>query len=82
MIIMNEKDVEFMGRILPDDYTCEIRKDGVHCFSDKGIADDQGYDDHWDLIINAIRQHFTERFCEVFHQTSTYHRKFTVFLKK
>lgn len=85
---MNIEETKFMQRILGNDYICEPRENGVHCYSETGIADtftneeiERGQNDHWDIIMKAIRQEFKERFLEVFSQTSTKHKKFTVFIK-
>lgn len=75
------EETNYMSTLLPNDYTCEPRSNGVHCYSNKGIADDKGECDHWELIMLAIKNHFGDRFMEVFHQTSTYHKKFTVYLR-
>lgn len=76
------EETKWMKKLLPEDYTCEPRENGVHCYSNKGIADDKGYCDHWDLIVKAIKQKFGDRFMEIFHQTCTYHTKFTVYINK
>ena len=75
------KDALFMKKVLPDSYTCEDRDNGVHCYSDIGITDDKGYDEHWEYIYLAVQQEFGKRFMEVYFHTSTYHKRFTVFLK-
>ena len=81
---MNE-ETEFMKGILPTHYTCEPRDNGVHCHSQIGIKDtfkaSEAPDDHWELIMKAIKQKFGGRFMEVFSQVSTRHSKFTVFIK-
>jgi len=77
----NRTDLQFMQDLLPDHYTCEPRDNGIHCHSQIGIADDKGKCDHFDLIYKAIKQRFNKRFMEIFHQTCTYHKKFTVFIR-
>ena len=62
-------ETEWMEGLLPDDYICEQRENGVHCHSTKGIADDKGLCDHWDLICKAIKQKFGDRFMEIFYIT-------------
>jgi len=75
------EETKWMKNLLPDDYTCEPRENGVHCHSQEGIADDKGLCDHFDLICKAIEQKFGDRFMEIFHQTNTYHRRFTVYIR-
>jgi hypothetical protein len=38
-------------------------------------------DEHWGYIFQAIKQHFGERFQEVFHNTCFCHVDFTIYLK-
>jgi len=75
-------DKKLMERVLPAHYTCKLRPHGVHCVSSEGIREDQGYDDHWDLIVKAIKQNFGDRLQEIFHNTCTNHVDFTVYLKR
>jgi len=79
--MMNKEDVDFMKRILPKHYICEPREKGVHCYSNEGIPDDQGKDDHWEIIQKAIEQKFGDRLMEIFFQVSTNYMKFTVYLR-
>jgi len=37
--------------------------------------------EHWEYIFKAIKQHFADRFMEVFHQTCTNHITFIIHLK-
>ena len=83
------EDLEFMQRILPKDYICEPRQGGIHCHSETGIQDtfsvkeiDKGNNDHWNLIELAIKQKFGDRFMEIYFQTSTRCKKFTVYIRK
>jgi len=32
------EETEWIKNLLPKDYVCEPRKNGVHCYSDKGIS--------------------------------------------
>ena len=73
-----KEETEYLKKLLPSHYTCECRDNGVHCYSDKGINDDE----QWDYILQAIKKKFNDRLTEVYHQTCTNHVKFTVFLKK
>ena len=85
--IMGGTDVEFMQDIMGENYTCEHRANGVHCHSQIGIKDTfskeeikRGENDHWDIIERAIKQKFGDRFMEIFFQTNTRCKKFTVYL--
>ena len=80
---MNQ-DVIYMKKLLPDHYTVTESENGVHCKSSIGIkVNGKGEDEeHFEYIFMAIKQHFKERFQEVYHQTCTYHQSFTVYLKK
>lgn len=44
-------------------------------------VDDAEDDEHWGYIFKAIKQHFGERFLEVFHNTCFCHIDFTIYLK-
>lgn len=72
-------NVEIMKGILPSDYVCEERKDGVHCYSSIGIEDRT--DSEWNGIFGQIKKQFGNKFSEVFHQTCARHKRFTVYLK-
>ena len=82
-------ETEWIKSILPDHYTCESRENGVHCHSSIGINDDHMIgddynpetDDQFGLIVKAIEQKYGDRFMEIYHQTCTYHSKFTVYLR-
>jgi hypothetical protein len=75
-----EQETKYMKGLLPDDYVCEPRKNGVHCNSKIGIRGN-GPDEHWELIVKAIKQKYGKRFLEIFHQTCTHHKRFTVYFK-
>ena len=74
-------DTEYMQDLLPDYYKCEPRENGVHCFSeiDKGIDDCDP--EQWKFRMLAMERYFEGRLLEVYHQTCTNHREFTVYLK-
>jgi hypothetical protein len=38
-------------------------------------------EEHWGYIFNAIKQHFGERFQEVYHNTCYLHTDFTIYIK-
>lgn len=88
-------DIEFLKKILPAHYTVqESKKIGsVHCKSPKGLrlnpyvssagvtVDDAEDEEMWGYVFKAIKNHFADRFQEVFHNTCAWHCDFTVFLK-
>ncbi len=71
------KETEYIKNLLPSHYHCEPRVNGVHCHSTTGISDDE----HWELIILAIKKRYGDRFQEIFHQTCSNHYTFTVYIK-
>ena len=73
-------ETKYIKLMLPDHYTCEPRDNGVHCCSDIGINDitEEGW---WKVFIAAIQVRYEDRFMEIFHQTCTNHKEFTVFLR-
>lgn len=72
-------DADFMETILPDHYKCKEREHGVHCYSSEGIEERD--EEHWHYIMVAIKNHFKNRFQEVYHNVCTHHQDFTVYLK-
>lgn len=81
------EDIKFVKGILPDHYTVEESKKAgsIHCFSGTGIfADDDSSDDneHWGYVFKAIKNHFAERFQEVYHNVCSKHLDFTIYLRK
>lgn len=81
------KDIDFVVKILPSHYVVkESKKVGsIHCESPKGIrlsGRDIEDEEMWNYIIKAIKQHFGERFQEVFHNVCFLHTDFTIYLKK
>lgn len=80
------EEAEFMEKILPEHYTITAREKYVQCTSPTGIRKnifgyDEEDDEHWDFILNAIRQKYGARFQEVYHNTCTYHVNFSVYIK-
>lgn len=73
-----EEETKWIKSILPDDYICEPRTDGVHCYSFKGINDGE----LWEYFYKAVKQKYGDRFMEIYHQTYTNNLRFTVFLRK
>lgn len=81
-----ESDIEFVKEFLPNHYeVSESKKSGsIHCKSAIGIIGSNGDEDeeHWGYIFSAIKNHFGDRFQEVFHNTCTNHVDFTIYLKQ
>lgn len=89
------KSIMFVKSILPDHYTVtEAKKLGsVHCKSEMGIrkppytnnagtlVDDAEDEKAWDVFFEDIKNHFGDRFQEVFHNTCFCHTDFTIYLK-
>lgn len=91
------KDILFIKSVLPSHYiVSESNKRGsVHCKSEKGIrlspylnqstgtmVTDAEDDEMWGYIFKAVKQHFGERFQEIFHNTCFCHVDFTIYLKQ
>jgi hypothetical protein len=91
-----QDDIDFVRSILPDHYEVkESKKAGsIHCKSEKGIRkspflnestgrmiNDAEDEEHWSYIFRAVKQHFGERFQEVYHNTCFCHVDFTIYLK-
>jgi len=90
------RDVKFVIDLLPSHYTVqESNKTGsIHCKSDIGIRkppyvnqstgrtiNDAEDDKKWFQILSSIKNHFGERFQEVFHNTCFCYVDFTIYLK-
>lgn len=45
------------------------------------IVDDAEDEEHWEYIFQAIKQHFGDRFQEVYHNTCFCHVDFTIYIK-
>lgn len=91
------KDLAFVKKILPYHYfVSESKKRGsVHCVSKIGLrlspyinpstgtmVTDAEDEEMWEYVFKAIKQHFGERFQEVFHNTCFCHVDFTIYLKE
>lgn len=81
------KDVQFVQGILPSHYTVKesSKKGSVHCYSKIGIKlpntkDSEG-EEMWEYVFKAIKQHFGDRFQEIYHNTCFCHVDFTIYLK-
>jgi hypothetical protein len=79
--IQIDRDIAAVERILPSYYIVDESaiRGSIHCVSrlQRGIDDDE----RWDYTFKAIKQHFGDRFQEVFHNTCTNHIDFTIYLK-
>ena len=93
---MISEDINFVKSVLPSTYEVKESKDkgSVHCISPTGIVkppylnnstgriiEDAEDDEHWSYILGSFRQHFGERFLEVFHNVCFCHTNFTVYLR-
>lgn len=91
------RDIEFMKRLLPSYYVVQesSTRGSIHCKSDHGIrlspylntstgamVTDAEDEEMWSYIVGAIKQHFSSRFQEIFHNTCFCHTDFTVYLKQ
>lgn len=80
-----EEDIQFVKSILPEHYNVQEskKKGSIHCKSPIGIRQrtDAEDDEHWGYVFQALKQHFGERFQEVFHNTCFCHVDFTIYLK-
>ena len=74
-------EMKYIQKLLPDHYRCEQRGNGVRCISDIGINEvtEEGY---WRVFIIALKVRYRDRFMEVFHQTCSDHKEFTVYIKE
>lgn len=82
--MIQSEDVLFLKKVLPSHYSIEIEKDNcIHCKSSIGIQDNGKEDEeHWGYIFKAIKNHFKERFSEVYSHTCTYKLDFCVYIKR
>jgi hypothetical protein len=48
---------------------------------EKFTVTDAEDDEHWSYIFEAIKQHFGEKFMEVYHETCSYHLDFFIYYK-
>lgn len=84
-------EMQWLKKLLPERYNCELRDYGVYCFdtTGKGINDDhmlhEKYntetDNQWGLIVKAMEQKFGDRLMEIYGQEPQYWSKFTVYLR-
>lgn len=73
-ITVNEKDMVFVRNLLPSSYKITNTRNGIRCQSNKGIAEG------WNMVFDALKNHFGMRFMEVYHITNYNHVDFIVFL--
>lgn len=78
-------DVIYVKKLLPDHYQVSETNDesAIHCKSAIGLRMDKDADDeeHFEYIFKALKQHFGDRFQEVYHKTCAYHQDFFIYLK-
>jgi hypothetical protein len=90
------RDIEFVSKLLPSSYIVQESnsRGSIHCKSSIGIkmpryrnqstgewVNDAEDTEMWEYIVKAIKQHFGERFQEIFHNTCFLHTDFTIYLK-
>lgn len=91
------KDIAFVQKLLPSSYMVNesTKRGSIHCKSKTGLrlspyfnqstgkkVDDAEDEEMWEYVFKAIKQHFGERFQEVFHNTCAWHCDFTIYLKR
>jgi hypothetical protein len=72
-----EREQRIVEKLLPSDYTVELRSNGLHCHSTKGIDENTA---EWNEFVEKVKKEFPTQFMEIFHQTCTNHVKFTLYL--
>ena len=85
LIILTDKDIIFVERILPKHYAINRTIAGhITCVSKIGIRKgiDSEDNEHWHYIFSAIKNHFKGRFREVYHNVCFCHTNFTIFIKR
>lgn len=77
-----QQDLDFLRLLLPPSYII-TQSDRLYfrCISPTGIDDGNG-DILWTRIFQRIKEHFKERFLEVYHNTCYNHVDFVIYLKK
>lgn len=71
------REQRIVKNMLPPHYMVELRDNGLHCHSTKGIDENTA---EWNEFVEKVKKEFSTQFMEIFHQTCTNHVKFTVFL--
>lgn len=72
-----EREQIIVKNLIPEHYAVELRDNGLHCHSPKGIEENTN---EWGNFVSQIKKEFPTQFMEIFHQTCTNHVKFTLFL--
>lgn len=77
-----QKDIAFVKDLLPVHYRVEEskKKYSIHCASIVGM-DDSVREPDWKDFMQKIREHFGNRFMEVFHNVYFRHTDFTIYLE-
>ena len=79
-------DIQRVKAILPEHYEVKESKlpNSIHCVSKIGIKNgiDAEDDEHWSYIMRAFKNHFGNRFKEVFHNVCFCHTDFTIHLSE
>lgn len=70
-------DKQFIEHILPDHYTLDEYVPGaIWCRSNEGLEADE-----WDKVFASVKDHFGDRFREVYHNVNYMHKHFCVYYK-
>lgn len=81
-----EDDIKFVRSLLPSHYDVHesTTRGSIHCVSKTGLKTPEGNDDDeaFDGFFIEVKEHFGDRFQEVFHNTCAWHINFTIYLKQ
>lgn len=78
MVKVSQNDVNWLNLLLYKyNYTCQLEKDCVRCYSKDGIKSEK----EWENIYQTIERNFSKRLSEVYHSTCTYHLDFKVYFR-
>jgi hypothetical protein len=77
------EDVAYVESLLPDSYQITAMPGFIRCTSPSGIRQKGNDDDEerWGYTVQALQQHFGERFQEIHHLTSAYNQDFILYLR-
>lgn len=76
---MKSIDLQAVEKILPKHYETWHTDGAIRCISQNGITE---VGDTWEsMVMQRLKEHFQDRFKEVYHSTNTNHRDFTIYFK-
>ncbi len=87
--MITKEDFEWVKKLLPARYQCEMRDNAILCKSDIGICDDHMIhdkydpetDNQWMLITKAMEQKWGDRLLEINSIEPQTHSKFKIYLR-